>query len=112
MIQQIPATQSIKEENFSKEKQPIKTEPRMEETHSIKTELPNEEQQHHATKQISRPKRTPKVRLVDESLLTTKYAPRALEDIVGNQNAIRNLYNWLLHWDSIHASSILLSFFA
>ena len=104
--------QPAKEEHLNGKQQPIKKEQIIEQTQSTKAEkLPNPETNRPVSKPstttttTTRPKRAPKVHLVDESLLTTKYAPRSLEDIVGNQNNIRNLYNWLLQWDANHSSS-------
>ena len=101
--------QPAKEEHLNEKQQPIKKEQIIEKTQSTKAEkLPNPETNRPVSKPsttATRPKRAPKIHLVDESLLTTKYAPRSLEDIVGNQNNIRNLYNWLLQWDANHSSS-------
>ena len=117
---------SIKKEHFNEEQQPAKEEPLNEKQPPIKKEpisekaqptkaanSSNPETNRPVPKPSARPKRAPKVRHIDESLLTTKYAPRSLEDIVGNQNNIRNLYNWLLQWDASHSSSSnsFLSFF-
>ena len=117
---------SIKKEHFNEEQQPAKEEPLNEKQPPIKKEpiiekaqptkaanSSNPETNRPVTKPSTRPKRAPKVRHIDESLLTTKYAPRSLEDIVGNQSNIRNLYNWLLQWDANHSSSStsFLSFF-
>lgn len=106
--------QPAKEEPLNEKQPPIKKEPITEKAQPTKAENPsNPETNRPVPKPSARPKRAPKVRHIDESLLTTKYAPRSLEDIVGNQNNIRNLYNWLLRWDTNHSSSStsFLSFF-
>ena len=39
------------------------------------------------------------------SLLTTKYAPKQLSDILGNARTIESLKQWLERWESVHIKS-------
>ena len=94
-----------KQQQQQQHQQPVKKEQSSQQTQPIKKEQRGLESNHPAAKPAARPKRTPKARPIDESLLTTKYAPRTLEEIIGNQSSIRNLYSWLLHWDSNHSNS-------
>ena len=85
-VSELPST---KKEPLNEKQPPIKKEPIIDKAQPTKAANPsNSEPNRPIPKPSARPKRAPKVRHVDESLLTTKYAPRSLEDIVGNQNNI------------------------
>ena len=40
------------------------------------------------------------------SLFTSKYAPQSLQDVVGNQDNVKKLSDWLSNWSSVNLSSI------
>lgn len=39
---------------------------------------------------------------ISSSLLTVKYAPHNLKEIIGNPKIIENLQLWLKEWDDVH----------
>lgn len=43
---------------------------------------------------------------VTSSLLTVKYAPHNLKEIIGNPKIIENLQLWLKEWDDVHIHRI------
>ena len=40
-------------------------------------------------------------------LLTVKYAPSSLSEIIGNKGVIENLFLWLKEWADVHIHSML-----
>ena len=44
--------------------------------------------------------------VVDYSLLTSKYAPQTLDDLIGNKQTIQNIKKWLEQWDEVHITSV------
>ena len=44
---------------------------------------------------------------LDMTLLTSKYAPRTKEDIIGNREMINRFQSWLQQWDDVHIHSRL-----
>ena len=51
--------------------------------------------------------RTNRVTTLDMTLLTSKYAPRSKEDIIGNRRIIDLFQSWLQQWDDVHIHSKL-----
>ena len=45
------------------------------------------------------------IHCVIHSLLTTKYAPKQLSDIIGNARTIESLKQWLERWEAVHIKS-------
>ena len=43
----------------------------------------------------------------DLTLLTSKYAPKTMEDIIGNRRTIQLLQTWLQQWEDVHIHSML-----
>lgn len=43
---------------------------------------------------------------VDSDLLTVKYAPSCIKEIIGNEAIIENVRQWLTEWDDVFIHSI------